>query len=427
MIGRRVRDIRDVAELQLCSGCGACAYLSPDEIRMVDAVELGRRPLVQGPLCDPRSHEAMQVCPGVEVAHRGRPHTGAIESLRDAWGPVLEVWEGYATDAKLRFEGSSGAAGSALALYCIERGGMHGLLHVTPRPDAPYLCQTVLSSTRAEILAATGSRYAPASPCDGLAQVERAPAPCVMLGKPCDVAAAKRASELRPALAQKLGLTIAIFCAGTPSLRGTLELLRSLGVSDPREVAELRYRGRGWPGRFTVRTRGANGAEKIHQMTYAESWDFLQRYRQWRCYVCADHTGELADVAVGDPWYRPIPPDEPGRSLVLVRTERGRRIVEAALREGYLTLERADPSIVALSQPELLRTRGAVWGRIAALRLLGAPSPRFRGMPMRRFFWSELGWRERAQALAGTARRVFRKRLLHRQRYRPFEPEPPER
>ena len=37
--------------------------------------------------------------------------------------------------------------------------------------------------------------------------------------------------------------------------------------------------------------------------------------------MCADHTGEFADIAVGDPWYRPHLDDEPGRSLVLARSE----------------------------------------------------------------------------------------------------------
>lgn len=43
-----VRDIEDVAESQLCCGCGARAHISPDEIRIhlaeVDGGSLVRRP-----------------------------------------------------------------------------------------------------------------------------------------------------------------------------------------------------------------------------------------------------------------------------------------------------------------------------------------------------------------------------------------------
>ena len=59
-------------------------------------------------------------------------------------------------------------------------------------------------------------------------------------------------------------------------------------------------------------------------MSYMESWGFLQRYRPYRCYLCPDGTGELADLSCGDPWYREILEDEPGHSLVVVRTERGK-------------------------------------------------------------------------------------------------------
>ena len=44
----RVQSIRDVAERHLCAGCGVCAYLAPESIRMVDDLERGRRPIVEG-------------------------------------------------------------------------------------------------------------------------------------------------------------------------------------------------------------------------------------------------------------------------------------------------------------------------------------------------------------------------------------------
>jgi coenzyme F420 hydrogenase subunit beta len=47
----------------------------------------------------------------------------------------------------------------------------------------------------------------------------------------------QKARRLQPVLDAKVGLTIAIFCAGTPSTRGTLELLRHAGVEDPQAVS----------------------------------------------------------------------------------------------------------------------------------------------------------------------------------------------
>jgi coenzyme F420 hydrogenase subunit beta len=134
--------------------------------------------------------------------------------------------------------------------------------------------------------------------------------------------------------------------------------------------------------------------------------------------VCADHTGEFADIAVGDPWYRAIPPDEPGRSLILIRSVRGKQIFDAAVAAGYLTVEPASPDTLERSQPGLLQTRGAILGRLWTTGLMGAATPAYRGFPMWRFFRSELSFQQKAQSFYGTFKRVFTKRLLRRRRTR---------
>lgn len=399
----------------LCSGCGACAYAAPGALEMVDVPAAGLRPQVKPGVDagDARLREAVAVCPGVGLSHDyDASQPGLVRALEDAWGPVLGVYEGYAADDAIRFAGSSGGAASALALYCLERAGMAGVLHTAAREDAPHRNETVLSTTRDELLARTGSRYAPASPCDGLQRIEDAAAPCVFIGKPCDVAAVGKARRLRPALDAKVGLTIAFFCAGTPSTAGTLAMLARMGVPEPAALVSLRYRGNGWPGEATAVFRDGDGTV-TRTLTYAESWgEVLAQHQQWRCKVCADHTGEFADIAVGDPWYREIPADEPGRSLILARTARGKAVLEEAIAAGFLVAAPADPGILPRSQPNLLRTRGAVWGRIVASRVLGAAAPRYRRMPMFRHWLQVLTLRQKAQSLGGTMQRIMRRGRL---------------
>lgn len=416
-----VRSIRQVAEKHLCHGCGTCAYMQPEHITMVDVPDQGRRPLVLHVLGrEADTSSALRACSGVGYASAVSPGDRTISELRTGWGPVLEVWEGAATDAEIRFAGSSGGVATAVALFAIDARSMSGVLHITARQDIPYLNETVFSTTRDELLAATGSRYAPASPCERLDLVEDAPGPAVLIGKPCDIAGATLARRTRPALDSKLGLTIAVFCAGTPTTQGTLQLLAAAGVDDPGDLISVRYRGRGWPGRAEVKARSPHG-EVVQSFSYEESWGaILQKHRQWRCHLCADHTGELADISVGDPWYRPTG-DDPGRSLVLVRTERGRELLHAAIAAGVLTVDRVPASTLPASQPNLLVTRGAVWGRSWALRLVLLPAPRFKGMPMLRFWLRKLTLRQKGQSTLGTMKRVRTRRL-----HQPAVVRPPE-
>ena len=127
------------------------------------------------------------------------------------------------------------------------------------------------------------------------------------VGKPCDVASAHKAMRTDTALADKIPLTIAIFCAGAPNLNATDKLLDRLGVPKDGKLVDLRYRGQGWPGLMQAEWLDADGARHTSVgIPYAEGWGrILQAERRWRCRVCADHTGAFADIAVGDPWHNP--------------------------------------------------------------------------------------------------------------------------
>jgi coenzyme F420 hydrogenase subunit beta len=416
MIGRRARSIVEVAERHLCTGCGVCAYLQPNEIHMVDTVEQGRRPLVLAEINGrpANTKSGLQACPGARIVQRTDFPPQHMSELGDIWGPVIEMWEGWAADPELRYQGSSGGAASALALHCLEDRGMHGVLHTAPRTDVPFLNRTVLSTSRAELIAGAGSRYAPASPCERLDLIENANAACVFVGKPCDVAGTVEAVLQRPGLADRLGLMIAVFCGGTPTTAGTFAAIRAAGMN-PEDVTEVRYRGRGWPGLFSVTSRSG----VTRRLTYEQSWGaILQKHRQWRCMICPDHTGEFADVSVGDPWYRAIEPGEAGRSLVLVRTERGRAAVRSAIAAGHLQLEPVTAGVLPLSQPNLIPLRGAVWGRVTAMAALGMPTPTFYGVPTFPT-WRTLPPAEKIRSVLGTMRRVFARRLFRSDPVRP--------
>ena len=331
------------------------------------------------------------------------------------WGPVLQVWEGYAVDPEIRFKGSSGGAISAISLYCLEHECMHGVLHTIANEEKPYLNKTIMSKNRSSILAAAGSRYSPASPCDGLQEVVDAPAPCVFIGKPCDVAALHNVQQLKPELDAKIGLKMACFCAGTPSTNGTFEMLKQMGFASPDDLGGLRYRGCGWPGK-TVATDKYNKGKLEMELSYDQSWgNILQKYRQWRCYICPDHAGEFADIAIGDPWYRDKAKDEQGCSLIVVRTELGRKILNKAITSGYLSAQKVDSSSLQASQPNLLKTRAMLWGRLLTLKLNHVPYPSFEGFSLYTSWKNELSLREKIKTFVGTIKRIYKKRLKIKQ------------
>jgi len=407
----RLATIGDVVDAHLCTGCGVCSYLRSDALQMVDVPQVGRRPLpivgVSGgaarQLREDVGGDAVAACPGRRLTHP----PGALEGapFGGEWGPILALWECWARDPEVRHRGSSGGVVTALAAHAVTSGRAAGALQIQASSDDPLRNETVLNTTYQEIVAAAGSRYAPASPCERLDLVESAAGPCVIVGKPCDIAAVRHAAEHRPILAERVGLTIGIFCAGTPSTRGTEQVVRSLGI-EPGEVTRVDYRGEGWPGRFRVVARDGTTAST----SYERSWGALTKHRQWRCLICPDHTGEFADLGVGDPWYRPVTDGEDGRSLVVVRTERGAAALAAALEDGALGGQELGLERLPQSQPGLEATRGAVWGRLQTLRLMRLRRPRYEGLPMARLWW-RLSIRAKVTSTGGTWRRARIRRL----------------
>jgi len=407
-----MKTVADVVRWRLCLGCGACASVCPERrLRLVDFPAEGIRPVLDVGDCG-TCDLCLQVCPVVQtdfVPVRGL--SGRVAGLGAAWGSVVEIWEGYASDPAIRFTGASGGALSALSAYCLEVLGMEGVLHTGQDSEDAVRNRTRLSRTRDELMAAAGSRYSPGSVCNGLGLIESAGGPCAMVGRPAEAAALRNAQRACPELDRNVAAIFSFFCAESPSTRGTTDLLKKLSVA-PANLDNLRYRGEGWPGHFTALLKGER--DPAVKIPYRESWAFLQAYRPWATRLWPDGTGELADIACGDPWYMAPDGENPGASLIVVRTERGREILHGAMERGYLELKTAEPWKLIKSQEGHIGKKGAVWGRLLIMRLFGLPVPQFhRG----RLFecWRRLSVEEKARSTLGTMRRIISRRL-----YRPM-------
>lgn len=403
--------VQDVVNWRLCLGCGACVPLCKKNYIVLENIKSqGIRPRLETADCGVCS-DCLRVCPGLSIEKKAEDGKG-ITSLGNDWGGVFEIWEGYAADQEIRHMGSSGGVASALALYCLEKEGVGQVVHATQDDKTGWTNRTVLSKSRGELLARAGSRYAPASPCEGLACIPETQAPSVFVGKPCDVQGARKAEMIWPELRDKIHLAISIFCAGTPSASATTKLIDSLKVPID-QVSQIRYRGRGWPGNFAVWT---NGSEKpTVEIPYLEAWGFLQKYRPYRCYLCPDGTGETADISCGDPWYRKDR-NNPGYSLILLRTNRGRETFHRAMEAGYIKAERVDPKVLPMSQPGFPAKRGAIWGRLLAMKMFGIPTPKYDNWPLFEC-WKKLPIKEKAKSVLGTVRRIVQRKYYRSMRW----------
>ncbi len=390
-----------VVQGNLCAGCGACVGMFPDKFTIEMSPPGFLRPKQISPLTDVEDEFLASFCPalGQTVERRGRTdHT--------LWGPYFEMHTGWSTDSDLRFCGASGGALSALLLHLMESGEVEAVVQIAAASDSPIANQTVISTDRAGILAAAGSRYAPSAPLAGLADLVASKRRYAFVGKPCDIVALRTLAEDRPEVAAAFPVMVSFFCAGVPSESGARAILAALGT-DQEATKRFRYRGQGWPGRATALLK--EGGER--SMSYHDSWGkILSKHVQHRCKICADGTGKAADIVFADAWESdaagyPVFDEAEGVSLIVSRTHLGARILESARKAGRIETAPFDAAHLAAIQPGQRERRRALLARLLALRFTGRPVPRYTGLhlwraarqnPMRRNLKNFLGMMRRS-------------------------------
>ena len=361
---------------ELCTGCGLCASVSEGSIVMSSPPPGYNRPeFVSG---TPARAERViaAACPGAVI----QPWRGAAR-VHPYWGPWRQVMTGAATAAEVRFEASSGGAISALLIHALQSGMVDRVLHVGADPEHPTRNALAVSRTAAEVIARTGSRYTASSPLEEIDAALAEGGTMAFVGKPCDASALRRLARVDPRVDRHIPLVMSFFCGGIPSHDGVGRILKALEV-EPRSVTTFRFRGRGWPGNCVAERDGQPSAE----MTYARSWgDYLSKEVQFRCKICPDAVGGAADIACADAWYGdeegyPSFNEAEGRSLIMVRTERGERLLRQALTAGALSAEPLDIGEIDKMQPAQARRKRLILARVAALPLLLQPWPKMAGL-----------------------------------------------
>lgn len=367
-----------VARGRLCTGCGLCAAIAPDAVRITMQPPGWLRPEQKAPVPPEVEAAIAAACPGLVVDERDAPPAPQNDPL---WGPAQFVGTGFASDAALRHQASSGGVISALLMHALATGMVDFVVQTGAHPNQPLGNRTGESRTAADVYAAAGSRYAPSAPLAGLEVWLSRPGRFAFVGKPCDVTALRARARQDPRIAEKVPLMLAFFCAGMPSAAGTRRILDRLEVAE-KDVAAFRFRGDGWPGYATATLKDGSS----RRMSYADSWgDILSKEVQFRCKICPDATGNVADIACADAWYGdergyPSFDEQDGRSLVIARTPVGLALLDAARAAGALETAPLAMSEIVKMQPAQARRKRQILSRLAAMAVALKPRPAYHGL-----------------------------------------------
>lgn len=405
-------DVDEVVGAGLCAGCGICESMAGNDAIEMALTKEGRiRPKTKKSVEPVLMKRIMQVCPGATITGPKEDQAGQPNSLHPIWGPITSLNKGWAGDEKVRFHSAAGGVLTSLGMYLIRARKVDAVLHIIASADNPPLSEAWISRTEQDVYDGAQSRYGPGASLTAVHRLLDEGVTFAVIGKPCDVAAIRNLQSIDARAEAQILYCLTIFCGGTLSLNTIHTMVEHMGAA-PDELSLYRYRGEGWPGAAHMETSDG----RVFDLTYEQAW--LEDTVPWkydlpfRCKICPDAIGELADIAAPDGWVmkdgKPIYDEAPGVNLVIARTPKGAELAEAAEADGALV--RTSFTEAELSEMhDDHRARKTHWPvRMWALRMAGQPSLTVRRYRLISALWAA-GFRYSLESFLGTLRRARKK------------------
>lgn len=356
---------KECIDHSLCVECGACAAVCPEKAIDIRHYSWGNNPELCKDCSNSDCDLCCRVCPGrtqpigeIESRFFGRK-ANAVERKLDI-GVVRSFYTGFTTQERILEGAVSGGVTTSILVNAFEQGEIDGAVLASFDPEKPWVGKAKVCTTKEEIINCAGSCYQPHPQLLGIREaVATGLKKFAVTATPC-AAVALRKMMLDPEFADigsKIKLIISNFCAAHWSRWGTEWLIQEQMKLRLEDVAGLSYRARPFPGMFKVTLKDGTVREEKFVYGYLKH---MGRFTPEECRYCLDKIGFAADIAVGDTWGHPA--KSPSRyvfglteedkrhpfhskacngiSQFLVRSELGQKLVDSAIANKYLTVEK---------------------------------------------------------------------------------------
>ena len=317
-------NVNYVAENAVCTGCGACSGICP-----VKAIQMKRN--AGGFLYAEVNDKACISCARCLNTCVQIPGNLNEEKENAFQGNIIKGYIGYASDDKIRLIGQSGGVITALLKYLLEKQKIDGAIVTSfnskeKMPEATYL------NNAEQLHMSAGSYYvqSPTAEKAILANDKRV----AMVGVGCQIESIYKAYKNR-LITNYPEYSLGLICAGQQSSKEINELLRMAGVDNKENIKGFRFRDKragGWPGNVAINTEN-----KKYVLNKNKRIEIKPAFESFACLACYNQMNYYADIVFGDPWG--VERDIKGKTVFLTRTEKGEKLIEEAVKEGYINVK----------------------------------------------------------------------------------------
>ena len=347
--------ITQVVKDGLCTGCGTCVALCPNEsIKLTINEKKGiYMPELNEEKCN-KCGICYEVCPGHGVDSKQLNSEIFGKEPEDVLiGNYLNCYIGHSTDHTIRYNSASGGLITQLLIFALKEKIIDGALVTRMKKDKPLEHEPFIARTREEIIEASKSKYCPVPANIALKEILKSKEgeKFAVVGLPCHISGIRKAEGINKRLKEKIYLHIGIFCGHAPNFLGTEFLLNKLGIKKD-DVKNLSYRGEGWPGSMKISLE--SGELLLLLPDYWGSLFGLDFFTPARCLLCSDGICELADISFGDAWLPELSDDKIGKSIIVSKSEIGEQLLQAMKLKNEIELNETSAKKVIQSQAGML-------------------------------------------------------------------------
>ncbi|MGB0796487.1 MAG: Coenzyme F420 hydrogenase/dehydrogenase, beta subunit C-terminal domain [Paracoccaceae bacterium] len=360
--------ISEIIDGGYCIGCGACAAVAPESIRIgFNRNGQYEASLHNDSLTTEIEKRVSYVCPFSDDGPNEDDiaklsYSGASGTKRDSRiGSYKSLYVGHVAESDFRDIGTSGGVITWTLAELLSTGKVDAVIHVVPSGQAgkDVLFEFGVSKSVEDVKVGTKSRYYPVEMSSVLQTVMNTPGNYVVVGLPCFIKAVRRLALQDEVFASRVKFTVGLVCGHLKSRAFADYFAWNEGIQPGKlEAIDFRVKQSSGPaGYYGVKVEGGGiQEERLAKKYFGYNWGY-NFFRYSACDYCDDVFSETADLCVGDAWLPGYNADSKGNSVVVVRSSELHELFAGAVQDGRLRFSCADADLIAKSQSGGLRDR----------------------------------------------------------------------
>lgn len=327
---------KEVIDQGLCTHCGLCAGMSKKTIEMKNT-DYGPLPESVNNKKALLTSTVLESCPG-RIINYPRLNKFLFNKLPKNFllGEYKNIFIAYSKDAKIRRSGASAGVITHLCLELLNEKKVDGVIASRLKKMPPWETETIIATTKEEILSCSQSIYQPIPVLEILDKLKEFNGNVALVGLPDQVAAIRNLQLAKSPIVKKIKYCIGPYVGTNMYFSSIKSFLKSNGIKDYRQIKNLKYRDGEWPGHLSILLK--NGKKFKAKKFY---YNYLIPFFITKSSLTSvDLTNELTDISVGDAWNPKYEKQRQGFSVVIARSNKGSQLLRSMQKKGLLELSK---------------------------------------------------------------------------------------